>query len=133
MGGKEGKDCISVNNDENKKTTAMGLMRKKTAGTKFINQPIFEKEERILSWVLNNKTLEIKARKMEVVVKEDVEGLDLMNNAVIDDKVELALVRYMFDDDGWLCLQEVVKVKREKELNGQLTHFCGSCRGELVS
>ena len=110
--------------------------QKKKTGTciKFEKQPIFEKEKRILSWVINDKDNEVMARMGKLLLKEEhVESFDLMNHAIIDKRVDLPLVRYMFDEDAWLCLDQVAKVKREAESKGKLKYFCHCCRRELIS
>ena len=73
------------------RTTAIGLPKRSKNTLKFEHQPVFEKERRILSWLLNDADLELKARQRKIILSEEhVEGVDIVNNAIIDRCVDLA-------------------------------------------
>ena len=114
------------------KTTAITLPRKTTSCTKFEAQPIFEKEHRILGWLRIEEQLVQSARRNErKLQEEDVElRPELVLNAIIDEKVDLNLVRYLFSTDAWAAVLQVVQMKK---LIKDLPYFCGCCKSQLIS
>ncbi|ELU07892.1 hypothetical protein CAPTEDRAFT_210741 [Capitella teleta] len=117
--------------------TAIGLPRRSRACQPFSKKAVVEKEEMLLSWIIDEADLRTRARSKRYIIKEsDVpQQPELVNNAIIDPLVKpcLPLIRRMFDCDAWACVEQVVAVKQRLLLQDKLPHFCGTCKCETCS
>ena len=63
------------------RTTALNLPKKSKSCIKFEQQPIFEREQRILSWIINDREVQLQPWSGRLILKEDhIEAVDLVNN-----------------------------------------------------
>lgn len=89
----------------------------------------------ILRWLLADEELERDAKQKKRIIQETCVPTqpELMHNAIIDEAVDVNLVRHMFDNDAWACVMQVISVKTTQETAKQLAHFCGACKAEMIS
>ena len=88
----------------------------------------------ILGWLVNDKEIESKVlTNKQKVREEDVEMVDFVNNAIIEDNVNLSIVKYLFTQEAWLCVEDIKKTKAKLAQKNKLLYFCSKCKGQMIS
>ncbi len=84
----------------------------------------------ILSWFVNDDVLKRAIGKHRYLIEErDVETMpENVSNAVLDQNVDIFLVRQYFTQDAWLLVEELLKIKSEN-----VVWQCKVCSHDLHS
>ena len=116
--------------------------KKKAKCTSFISKHYIEKEKSmmlwiiiycdhsnylvVLSWFVESDIID-KAMDEELIEEESVECRpERVSSAVLDDNVDINLVRHFFSQDAWLVVEDVVQRKKDFDL-----WICNMCQHEL--
>lgn len=109
--------------------TVIGLPRKSKRARErgpFRSLPIFEKKTAILTWLVGSDaaTSALKGRLLE---EEDVETRpELVHCGILDESVDISIVRSFFTDDAWRVVTSTQNVKKSRHC-----WLCHACHGNL--
>lgn len=83
----------------------------------------------MLKWFIDNDKVEdILKRHSELVSEEEVEVRpENLPDAVLDENVDVCLIRRFFTDDAWLAVMDAVEVKKAKSV----IYVCKICYHDL--
>ena len=79
----------------------------------------------MLKWFVDSNTLsEVLHDSRKLIEEEDVEVQpELVSNAVLDENVDIHLIRKFFKDDAWMQVMSVIKMKYNILVNVALLIF----------
>ena len=81
----------------------------------------------MLRWFVEGKVMVAALKQNSLVEEEDVESRpEKLPDAVLDENVDIHLIRKFFTRDAWLLVTDVVKQKQENP-----TFTCKSCYHDL--
>jgi zinc finger SWIM domain-containing protein 3 len=117
--------------------TVIGMPAKKKskksnfqAPCSFIKLPVSAKEQIVLSWFVDCTVVgRVLEQHGQLIKEEEVECIpEKINNAVLDENVDIYLIRKYFSNDAWLLVEDVLSRKREN-----VSWICVSCNQDLHS
>lgn len=111
--------------------TTIGLTRKKpqqsAGGPKpFLKMPVETKTKRVLQWLGVGQSDIKNVMATKIPIKKLMVAADSINNAVLDEHVDIYLVRPMFTATLWTKITKAVEDKRKANV-----WLCGHCNRDL--
>ena len=80
-----------------------------------------------MSWFVDEKILDSAIKHNQLIQEEEVECQpEKVSDAVVDDNVDVHVVRKYFTNDAWMVVEEVMKLKLDK-----MNWICHSCSHDL--
>ncbi|XP_065895227.1 uncharacterized protein [Dysidea avara] len=113
--------------------TVVGLPKKKNrrgveGPCPFIRLHTSDKEKVILNWFVDKEVIDA-TKKGILIEEEDVEcRTELVPNSVLDENVDVCLVRKYFSTDAWMIVEDIIRQKKKKTV-----WICSVCQHDLHS
>ena len=118
--------AVSVNytlQRKRKVATIIVMLARKHYGNHYSFSPLIV----ILSWFVDKPIVDRAIKQHQLIKEEDVECKpERVTEAVVDENVDIHLVRKYFTSDAWMLVEEVVKHKSTK-----MTWTCRTCFHDL--
>lgn len=83
----------------------------------------------MLSWFVDKEVLERAIKQRVLIEEEEVECKpERVSDAILDENVDVCLVRNHFTQDAWMVVEDVIKRKSQK-----IVWICHTCLHDLHS